>query len=1370
MRRQPTREDHTVINSSLSSQRHLSMLGILFCLWSVTPPTAGDILNVPDAYATIQSAIDAALPGDEVVLADGVYAGAGNKNLDFVGKAITVRSASGDASACVIDCEDDGRGFYFHSGEPAEATVRGLTIRYGYVPDTAPYFGRGGGICCEYSSPTITNNTIVSNTSYLYGGGIYLDNSTSIITDNTILENRTSRAFSAGGGLYLLDSDAFLMNNEIVGNLVVTNDGAGGGLCLRNSNPSILNNRIMENGIIGGNGQGCGLCLFDSSPIIADNIITYNHPHGGCSGGGLYLSTSCAVITNNLVAYNSVGSSGQGGGFYLSTSSPTLTCNTVTDNSAERGGGLYLLESAPIISRNTVFCNIATYGAGLYLMQSSPMIANNLVFGNSCDRGGGLYLDDSAPTIANNTIVNNEADDGGALFLSESAPLIVNSLIAYNATGLYGTGTANTPTYRHNCVYGNADYDFTGLTYPVGSDGNLSVDPCLANPGYRNMRIQPDSPCIDAGNNADVYGEYDIDEQPRIQSAGGTVDIGADESDGTCWSTGPNIIVRISPDGDDANDGSSWDLAKRTVQAGVDAASNMGGEIWVKHGVYLGQITLHPYASLYGGFSGNETDREQRDWNLNVTILNGGYGDTITANTVSYGAVGAIDGFTITHDDATYGAGIVLAGSDPIIANNKITNNTRGGLRISRSSPIVMNNLIAHNSKSGLTLSHAAPLIHDNAIIGNSSMYGGGLYLDHSNPIVLGNVISDNLAQYNGGGIHMTYSSAMILNNTIAGNSAQEFSGGGMCLEYSSDSIVANNVISGNSARGGGGMLIDYSSTRLVNNTITDNYATLGGGMYLHSSSPTIANTIIARNSSGIFKEGSVGIVTMRYNCVHGNKDFNYSGLEDPVGSNGNISEDPLLADSRYGNVHIQPDSPCIDAGNNDDADEDFDIDFQPRIHPDGGVIDIGADESNGYLWPYGPYTIVHVRPDGDDAYDGLSWDSALRTVQAGIDTASRSGGEVWVQAGTYPERIVLHPYAYLYGGFNGSELARSERDYKHHVTILDGEQRNSVVTARAGWNTCSTVDGFTIINGKAAEGGGICSSLSSPIIANNMIMYNCAADQGALGGGILIHYSNAIVINNIIAGNHMEGTLSAGSGVSILYSNPVLINNTIARNTLEGESTYGGGIFLMDSTPLIANSIIAYNGSGIYRQGTMGSPVFLYNCVSSNTEYNFSGLPDPTGQAGNISVPPLFLHLPGADLNFGDLRLRPTSPCIDAADNTAVPPDLLDLDGDGDTTEPLPIDLAGYARFIDDSYVIDTGIPGEPPRPVVDMGAYETCVGDLDGDGIVDLADLAQLLGHYGMTAGAAYTDGDMNGDGAVTLSDLAALLGVYGRDCRET
>jgi len=67
-----------------------------------------------------------------------------------------------------------------------------------------------------------------------------------------------------------------------------------------------------------------------------------------------------------------------------------------------------------------------------------------------------------------------------------------------------------------------------------------------------------------------------------------------------------------------------------------------------------------------------------------------------------------------------------------------------------------------------------------------------------------------------------------------------------------------------------------------------------------------------------------------------------------------------------------------------------------------------------------------------------------------------------------------------------------------------------------------------------------------------------------------------------------------------------------------------------------------------------------------------------------------------------------------------------------------------------------------------VDTRAYEyQCDGDLDGDGGIDLAELAQLLASYGTTSGAEYEDGELDCDGDADLSDLAALLAVYGTTC---
>lgn len=94
----------------------------------VNPEGTGDFPN-------IQAAINATVDGDTVQLTDGVFTGEGNKNISYLGKAITVCSQSGNPDACIIDPEgvmgQKNIGFDFHSQETSEAVLRDLTIRNG---------------------------------------------------------------------------------------------------------------------------------------------------------------------------------------------------------------------------------------------------------------------------------------------------------------------------------------------------------------------------------------------------------------------------------------------------------------------------------------------------------------------------------------------------------------------------------------------------------------------------------------------------------------------------------------------------------------------------------------------------------------------------------------------------------------------------------------------------------------------------------------------------------------------------------------------------------------------------------------------------------------------------------------------------------------------------------------------------------------------------------------------------------------------------------------------------------------------------------------------------------------------------------------
>src|SRR5262245_15208010 len=83
---------------------------------ALAPGAAAATRSVPQQYSTIGAAIAAAHNGDRVIVADGVYSGQGNRDLDVAGKHIKIRSENGPAN-CIIDCESRGRAFYFHSGD-----------------------------------------------------------------------------------------------------------------------------------------------------------------------------------------------------------------------------------------------------------------------------------------------------------------------------------------------------------------------------------------------------------------------------------------------------------------------------------------------------------------------------------------------------------------------------------------------------------------------------------------------------------------------------------------------------------------------------------------------------------------------------------------------------------------------------------------------------------------------------------------------------------------------------------------------------------------------------------------------------------------------------------------------------------------------------------------------------------------------------------------------------------------------------------------------------------------------------------------------------------------------------------------------------
>ena len=271
----------------------MKLTAFLSVLALFAAPVNAATIHVPADQPTIQAGIDAAVNGDTVLVADGTYTGDGNRDIDFGGKGVVLKSENGP-DFTIIDCQGDSldphRGFYFHSGEDSTAVVDGFTIRNGNAP-------HGGGIYCENSSPAISNNTISGNhasgpNTAGHGGGISCwHNSNPTISNNTISGNSAS---SGGGGI-----------NYIF------------------SNPTISNNTISENSADVGGGI---YCLYDASPTISNNTISGNSAR---YGGGMSCELSSPTISNTIIAFSSQGEAIHCVSIYCN---PVLTCCDVYGN------------------------------------------------------------------------------------------------------------------------------------------------------------------------------------------------------------------------------------------------------------------------------------------------------------------------------------------------------------------------------------------------------------------------------------------------------------------------------------------------------------------------------------------------------------------------------------------------------------------------------------------------------------------------------------------------------------------------------------------------------------------------------------------------------------------------------------------------------------------------------------------------------------------------------------------------------------------------------------------------------------------------------------------------------------------------------
>jgi hypothetical protein len=320
-----------------------------------------------------------------------------------------------------------------------------------------------------------------------------------------------------------------------------------------------------------------------------------------------------------------------------------------------------------------------------------------------------------------------------------------------------------------------------------------------------------------------------------------------------------------------------------------------------------------------------------------------------------------------------------------------------------------------------------------------------------------------------------------------------------------------------------------------------------------------------------------------------------------------------------------------------------------------------------------------------------------------------------------------------------------------NRAEIGDAGGLYTIVTAN------TTLRGCRFEGNVAGGGGGAHLSGGEKIITGCEFVSNLAT--GGKGGGATIGGGGFIYDSGFFGNRCFDGgsSLTMGNGGGLSYgvgatTNPVRITQCVfSGNSAENQ---GGGLWLDASASLDVGFCTFYGNSAesggalfleFSNQVQLSNSILWSDSARNGKEIAFNVFPpsvihcdieQPTPGPGVLFVDPLFMDPVGLDGVPGtrddDLRLRAGSPCIDAGHNGHIPPDTGDIDGDGDLTEPLPIDRFGGRRRVDDPNTVDVGFG---PMPIVDMGIHEHpgCNVETYCPAEINSTGLRSLLAHSG-------------------------------------
>lgn len=349
-------------------------IAVANAIWYVSDATGNDTnggTSWADAFKTIDKGMFTAASGDVVLVADGLYKGAGNTNLYFRGKAIYVRSANGPAN-CIVEggAFPDNSGFFFDAGETSSSVVDGFTVR-----NMQGNYGCGAFTCFNSSSPTITRCIITNNYVSCLGAGICSTTGCGPTITECTITNNIAGAGGAGIASWTFSSNSTVTIRDCVISINSAQNGAGI-WCSESALTVIIDGSMITGNTATATGGGISC---NGANLAMTNCIVTGNTAATQSGGGIWLATAIATMTNCVVAGNT---SNAGGGIYCSNSSPTVNNCTIANNTANIGGGIYFDTGTATLNNTIIWGNGVANGQQIYLAQGNVAL-NSCNFANN---------------------------------------------------------------------------------------------------------------------------------------------------------------------------------------------------------------------------------------------------------------------------------------------------------------------------------------------------------------------------------------------------------------------------------------------------------------------------------------------------------------------------------------------------------------------------------------------------------------------------------------------------------------------------------------------------------------------------------------------------------------------------------------------------------------------------------------------------------------------------------------------------------------------------------------------------------------------------------------------------------------------------